>query len=118
MLLFWTIDPILGLLEIFWTEIAGYSVKLPNGKIIHHNRVDLQPTSVQFQPISAIPISLPSVTPNAEPSTITKPHKTDSLTVSQHPKAPSPSKSCANTVVESQPRFQYLLPIQQEQPTA
>ena len=78
MLLFWTIDPILGLLEIFWTEITSYTVKLPNGKIIHQNKVDLQPTSVQFQPISAIPISLPAVTPNAEPSTITKPPNTDS----------------------------------------
>ena len=57
-------------------------MKLPNGKIIHHNRVDLQPTSVEFQPISATPVSLPVVTPNAEPSTITKLPNTDSLTVS------------------------------------
>ena len=106
MLLFWTIDPILGLLEIFWTEVteASYTVKLLNGKIIHRNRVDLRPTSVQFQPISAVPISLPAVTPNAGPSTVTKPSNTDSLTVSQPPKARSPSKSCTNTVVESQPR--------------
>ena len=82
----------------------SYTVKLPNGKIIHHNRVDLQPTSVQFQPISAVPVSLPAVTPNAGPSTVTKPSNTDSLTVSQPPKAPSPSKSCTNTIVESQPR--------------
>ena len=79
----------------------SYTVKLPNGKIIHHNRVDLRPTSVQFQPISAIPVSLPAVTPNAEPSTINKPPNTDSLTVSQPPKAPRPSKLCPNTVVES-----------------
>ena len=26
----------------------SYTVKLPNGKIIHRNRVDLRPTSVQF----------------------------------------------------------------------
>ena len=79
-------------------------MKLPHGKIIHRNKIDLRPTSVQFQPISAIPVSLPAVTPNAEPSTITKPPNTDSLTVSQPSKALSPSKSCANTIVESQPR--------------
>ena len=100
MLLFWTIDPILGLLD---RSNRSYTVKLPNGKIIHHNRVDLQPTSVKFQPISAIPVSLPAVTPNAGPSTVTKPSNTDSLTVSQPPKAPSPSKSCTDTVVEAQP---------------
>ena len=80
------------------------TMKLLNGKIIHHNRVDLRPTSVQFQPISAIPVSLPAVMPNAEPSTINKPPNTDSLSVSQPPKAPGPSKSCLNTVMESQPR--------------
>ena len=79
----------------------SYTVKLPNGKIIHRNRVDLRPTSVQFQPISAIPVSLPAVTSNAEPSTINKPPNTDSLTVFQPPKALSPSKSCPNTVMES-----------------
>ena len=105
MLLFWIIDPILGLLEIFWMEVTEVTLKLPNGKIIHHNRVDLRPTSVQFQSISAIPVSLPAVTPNAEPSTINKPPNTDSLTVSQPPKALSPSKSCPNTVVEPQPRL-------------
>ena len=71
----------------------SYTVKLPNGKIIHCNRVDLRPTSVQFQPMSAIPVSLPAVTPNTETPTINKPPNTDSLTVSQPPKAPSPSKS-------------------------
>ena len=104
MLLFWIIGPILGLLEIFWTEVTEVTLKLPNGNIIHCNRVDLRPTAVQFQPISAIPVALPAVTPNAEPSTINKTPNTDSLTVSQPPKAPSPSKSCTNTVVESQPR--------------
>ena len=94
----WTVGNILD------RNNRSYTVNLPNGKIIHHNSVDLQPTSVQFQPISAIPVSLPAVTPNAEPSTITKPPSTDSLTVSQPPKALSPSKSCADTVVESQPR--------------
>ena len=82
----------------------SYTVKLPNGKIIHCNRVDLRPTSVQFQPISAIPVSLPAVTPNTEPSTINKLPNTDSFTVSQPPKALGPSKSCPNTVMESQPR--------------
>ena len=94
----WTVGTILE------RSNRSYTVKLPNGKIIHRNRVDLRPTSVQFQPILAIPVSRPAVTPNAEPSTITKPPNTDSLTVSQPPKAPSPSKSCPNTVVESQPR--------------
>ena len=87
-----------------WTVRNILAVKLPNGKIIHYNRADLRPTSVQFQPISAIPVSLPAVTPNGEPSTINKPPNTDSLTVSQPPKAPSLSKSCPNTVMESQPR--------------
>ena len=94
----WTVGNILD------RNNRSYTVKVPNGKIIHRNRVDLWPTSVQFQPISAIPVSFPAVTPNAEPSTITKPQNTDSLTVSQPPKALSPSKSCANTVMESQPR--------------
>ena len=93
----WTVGNILD------RSNRSYTVKLPNGKIIHRNRVDLQPTSVQFQPISAVPVSLPAVTPNAGPSTVTKPSNTDSSTVSQ-PKAPSPSKSCTNTVVESQSR--------------
>ena len=84
----WTVGNILD---------RSFTVKLPNGKITHHNRVDLRPTSVQFQPISAIPVSLPAVTPNAEPSTSNKPPNTDSLTVSQPPKAPSPSKPCPNT---------------------
>ena len=94
----WTVGNILD------RSNRSYTVKLPNGKIIHHNRVDLQPTSVQFQPISAVPVSLPAVTPNAGPLTVTKPSNTDSLTVSQPPMAQSPSKSCTNTVVESQPR--------------
>ena len=79
-------------------------MKLPNGKIIHLNRVDLRPTSVQFQPISAIPVSIPPVTPDAEPSAVIKLPNTDFLTVSQPPNTPSPSKSCPNTVMESQPR--------------
>ena len=91
----WTVGNILD------RSNRSYTVKLPNGKIIHCNRVDLRPTSVQFQPISNIPVSLPAVTPNAEPSIINKPPNTDSLTVFQPPKAPSPSKSCPNTVVES-----------------
>ena len=93
----WTVGNILD------RSNRSYTVKLPNGKIIHCNRVDLQPTSVQFQPISAVPVSLPAVTPNAGPSTVTKPSNTDSLTVYQAPKAPSPSKSCTNTVMDSQP---------------
>ena len=68
----WTVENILD------KNNRSYTVKLPNGKIIHHNRVDLRPTSTQFQPISAIPVSLPAVTPNAEPSTINKPPNTDS----------------------------------------
>ena len=67
----WTVGNILN------RSNRSYTVKLPNGKIIHHKRVDLRPTSVQFQPISAIPVSLPAVTPNAEPSTINKPPNTD-----------------------------------------
>ena len=94
----WTVGNILD------RSNRSYTVKLPNGKIIHRNRVDLRPTSVQFRPISAIPVSLPAVTPNAEPSTISKPPNTDFLTVSQRPMVLSPSKSSANTVVESQPR--------------
>ena len=94
----WTVGNILD------RSNRSYTVKLPNSKIIHCNRVDLQPTSVQFQPISAVPVSLPAVIPNAGPSTVTKPSNTDSLTVSKPPKAPSLSKSCTNTVLESQPR--------------
>ena len=94
----WTIGNILD------RSNRSYTVKLSNDKIIHYNRVDLRRTSVEFQPISATPVSLPAVTPNAEPSTINKPPNTGSLTVSQPPKAPSPSKSCPNTVMESQRR--------------
>ena len=98
----WTVGNILD------RSNRSYTVKLPNGKIIHRNRIDLRPTSVQFQPISAVPVSLPAVTPNAEPSTINKLPNTDSLTVSQPPKALSPSKSCPNTVVDLDSELQGL----------
>ena len=65
----WTVGNILDI------SSRSYPVKLPNGKIIYHNRVDLRPTSVQFQPMSARPVSLPAVTPNAEPPTINKTSK-------------------------------------------
>ena len=70
-------------------------MKLLNGKIIHRNRVDLRPISVQVQPISAVPVSIPPVTPNAEPTTVTKPPNTDFLTVSQ----PSQARAPVNHVV-------------------
>ena len=41
------------------------TVKLLNGRVIHHNRVDLRPTSVQFQPISTKPVSVSANVPDA-----------------------------------------------------
>ena len=46
----WTVGHILD------KSNRGYTVKLPNGKVIHCNIVDLRPTSVQFQPISTKPV--------------------------------------------------------------
>ena len=82
----------------------SYTVKLPNGRVIHHNRVDLRPTSVQFQPILTKPVSVSVNVPDVVPLSSVTPPKTDSLTVSHPPKAPNPSKSYAKAVVESQPK--------------
>ena len=83
----------------------SYTVELPNGRIIHCNRVDLRPTSVQFQPILTKPVSVSADVPDAaSPSSITSP-ETDTLTVSHPPKAPTPSKSYAKAVMESQPKI-------------
>ena len=94
----WTVGHILD------RSNRSYTVKLPNGRVIHHNRVDLRPTSVQFQPISTKPVSVSANVPDAVPlSSVTLP-KTDSLIVSYLLKAPTPSKSYAKAVVESQPK--------------
>ena len=82
----------------------SYTVKLPNGRIIHHNRVDLRPTCVQFQPILIKPVYVSAGVPDTVPPNLVNPPKTDSLTVSHPPKAPIPSKSYAKAVVESQPK--------------
>ena len=84
----WTVGHILD------RSNRSYTIQLPNGRVIHRNRVDLRPTSVQFQ------FNVPDT---ALPSSVTPP-KTDSLTVSHPPKAPTPSKSYAKAVVESQPK--------------
>ena len=61
----WTVGHILD---------RSYTVELPNGKVIHHNRVDLRPTSVQFQPISTKPVSVSAnVQDTAPPSSVTPP---------------------------------------------
>ena len=94
----WTVGHILD------RSNRSYTVKLPNGRVIHGNRVDLRPTSVQFQPISTKPVSVSANVPDAAlPSSVTPP-KTDSLTVSHSPKAPTPSKSYVKAVMESQPK--------------
>ena len=82
----------------------GCTVELPNGKVIHRNRVDLRPTSVQFQPILTKPVSVLATVPDIIPPTNVTAPKTDCLTVSHPPKAPTPSKSYAKAVVESQPK--------------
>ena len=90
----WTVGHILD---------RSYTVKLPNGRVIHHNRVDLRPTSVQFQPILTKPVSVSANVPDAIPLSSVTPPKTDSLTVSHPSKAPTPGKSYAKAVMESQP---------------
>ena len=82
----------------------SYTVELPNVRVIHHNRVDLRPTSVQFQPISTKPVSVSANVPDTAPLSSVTPLKTDSLTVSHPPKAPTTSKSYAKAIVESQPK--------------
>ena len=72
--------------------------------VIHHNRVDLRPTSVQFQPISTEPVSISANVPDSAPPSSVTPPMTDSLTVSHPPNAPTPSKSYAKAVLESQPK--------------
>ena len=94
----WTVGHILD------RSNRSYTVELPNGKLIHRNRVDLRPTSVQFLPISTKPVSVSANVPDAVPLSSVTPPKTDSLTVSHPPKAPTPSKSCAKSVMESQPK--------------
>ena len=94
----WTVDHILD------RSNRSYTVELPNGKVIHHNRVDLRPTSVRFQPISTKPVSVSANVPDAVPLSSVTPPKTVSLTVSHSPKVPTPSKSYAKAVVESQPK--------------
>ena len=88
----WTVGHILD------RSNRGYTVELPNGKVIHHNRVDLRPISVQFLPLSAKPVSVSANVPDTAPTSSVTPPKTDSLTVSHPPKAPTPSKSYANAV--------------------
>ena len=82
----------------------SYTVELPNGKVINHHRVNLRPTSVQFQPISTKPVSISANVPDAVPPSSVAPPKTDSLTVSHPPKAPTPKKLYAKAVMESQPK--------------
>ena len=94
----WTVGHILD------KSNRGYTVELPNGKVIHHNRVDLRPTSVQFQPISTKPVSVSANVPDAVLLSSVTPPKTYSLTVSPPPKTPTPSKLCTKAVMESQPK--------------
>ena len=82
----------------------SYTVELPNDRVIHHNRVDLRPTSVQFQPISTKPVSVSANVPDTVPPSCVTPPKTDSLTISHPPKATTPGKSYAKAVLESQPK--------------
>ena len=94
----WTVGHILD------RSNRSYTVELPNGKVIHHNRVNLRQTSVQFQPISTKPVSVSANVPDTTPLSSVTPPKTDSLTVSHPPEAPNPSKSYAKAVMESQPK--------------
>ena len=94
----WTVGHILD------RSNRSYTVELPNSKVIHCNRMDLRPTSVQFQPISTKPVSVSVNVPDTAPPSSVTPPKTDSLTVSYPPKAPTSSKSYAKAVMESQPK--------------
>ena len=68
----WTVGHILD------RSNRSYTVELPNGKVIHHNRVDLRQASVQFQPISTKPVSVSANVPDAVPRSSVTPPKTDS----------------------------------------
>ena len=87
----WTVGHILDRTD------RRYTVELPTGRVIHRNRVDLRPTSVEFQ---RIPQSNVALSDNVKRTHDPVPANTDRHTVSSSPKVPSPKPIVSKTVVK------------------
>ena len=74
-----------------------YTVELPTGRVIHQNRVDLRPTSVEFQ---CKPQSNTSLSDNVQRTQDPFPVTTNTQTVTTSPKVPSPKPNVSKTVVK------------------
>ena len=74
-----------------------YTVELPTGGIIHQNRVDLRPISVEFQ---CIPQSNIALSNNVQRTHDPVPAITDTQTESSSPKVPTAKPTVSKTVVK------------------
>ena len=74
-----------------------YTVEIPTGRVIHQNRVDLRPTSVEFQ---HTPQSNISLSDNVHRTQDPVPATSDTWTVPSSPKIPSPKPNMSKTVVK------------------
>ena len=72
-------------------------MELPTGRVIHRNRVDLRPMSVEFQRTPQSNISLPD---NAKRTQDPDPANTDTCTVSSSPRVPTPKPIVSKIVVK------------------
>ena len=87
----WTVGHILDRTD------RRYTVELPTGKVIHRNRVDLGPMSVEFQ---RVPQSNVALSDNVKRTHDPVPANMNRHTVSSSPKVPSPKPIVSKTVVE------------------
>ena len=72
-------------------------MELPTGRVIHRNRVDVRPTSVEFQRICQ---SNTSLSDNVKRTQDPVPTNTDTHTVSSGPKVQTPKPIVSKTVVK------------------
>ena len=72
-------------------------MELPTGRVIHQNRVDLRPTSVEFH---RIPQSNIALSDNVKRTHDPVPANMDRHTVSSRPKVPTPKPIVSKTVVK------------------
>ena len=72
-------------------------MELPTGRVIHRNRVDLRPMSVEFQ---QIPQSNVALSDNVKRTHDPVPANMDTHTVSSSPKVPSPKPIVSKTVIK------------------
>ena len=88
----WTVGQVLDRTD------RWYTVELPTGRVIHQNRVDLRPMSVEFQCILQSNISLSD---NVKRTQNPVAANMDTHTVSSSPKVPTPKvKNMSKTVVK------------------